>query len=485
MHAIGIPGKFLRSVFRSTLLAGVLAVASLSQAFAAAIIIDNFSGTQQAGPRVFTSSQGTGAGTPPTLTELNGGGALRMQPQNSIINATITYTPSSTLDLTGGGTNNQFLVEFISVLADNNNPLQGLANLTITVNTTSGARQKAGLGIGHNQGNMAFPFIDFTGSGNFSQVTSIVLSFFSQTNVSSGWGTITLDRIWASPPAGAVPSPPSAGFTAVTTTPTANTTLNYALSFNNDQGPATVTGLANTDITISGTAGATTRVVTGSGSTYNVAVSGMTTDGTVILTLGANTVTDLFQQTNPAGATSSTINYVRPPVFTNGPPPATATVGTAYSFNYTTSGLGPITYALNSGSLPTGLTLSSAGAITGTPTIAGTFNGVTRATNVASTNQSFSIVVTCPTLTVNPVTLPNGLVNTAYSAQTLTTSGASGVFTYALTAGALPAGMTLSSAGVLSGTPTATGNFNFTVFSTGPNSATCTGSRGYTLSVAA
>ncbi|MEP7154492.1 MAG: putative Ig domain-containing protein [Betaproteobacteria bacterium] len=466
---------------------GMLAMGAMgaaSQALAAAIIIDNFSGTRQAGTRVFTSTQGGGMGTAPTFTEANGGGAIRMQPQNSIVTATLTYTPAATLDLTGGGTNTQFLVEFISVLADNGLPLQGLSNLTITVNTITGPRQKAGLGVFQNQGNMAFPFTQFTGSGNFAQVTSIVLAFSSQTNVSSGWGTITLDRVWASPTAGAVPTPPGAGFTAITATPTGSTTINYALAFSNNQGAAPIIGLTNTDITISGTAGATTLVVTGSGSSYNVAVSGMTTDGTVALTLGANTITDLWQQANPAGATSTTINYVKPPVFTNGPPPASATVGTPYSFTYTASGLGPITYAINSGALPTGLSLSSAGVISGTPTAAGVFSGATRATNVASTNQSFSITAVCPALTVSPTSLPGGAISSAYSTQTLTTSGATGTFTYLVTAGALPAGLSLSSGGVLSGTPTASGPFNFTITTTGPGAGTCTASRAYSLNIA-
>ena len=68
--------KFTRLAF-----VGMLALGAASQVFAAAIIIDNFSGTRQAGTRAFTSTQGGGMGTAPTFTELNGGGAIRMQPK--------------------------------------------------------------------------------------------------------------------------------------------------------------------------------------------------------------------------------------------------------------------------------------------------------------------------------------------------------------------------------------------------------------------
>lgn len=470
-----------RFVLWSLPVVGVLAFTG--EAFAAAIIIDNFSGTN-VGTRSFVGNQGGGIGTAPTLTLTPaGGGAIRMQPQNSIVSGTLTYTPGGTIDLTGGGTNDQFLVEFISVIADNGLPLQGLSNLSITVNTTTGARQKAGLGITNGQGNMAFPFTTFTGTGNFSQVTSIVLAFFSQTNQSAGWGTITLDRVWASPPAGAVPTAPSPNFTALSASPTGISPINFTLAFNNNQGAAPIAGLASGDLVLSGSALPTTATITGSGASYNVAVSGMSTDGTVIVTLGANTITDLWLQANASGATSPTINYVRPPVFSNGPPPNSATVGTAYSFNYTATGQGPITYSLFSGSVPTGLTLSGAGALSGTPTVAGTFLGVTRATNVASTNQNFSINVVCPSLTLNPISLPSGSVTVPYS-QALSVTGAAGAFNFVVSGGALPQGLTLSGGGILSGTPTGVGGVaNFTVTATGPGAGTCTATRAYSVTI--
>ena len=63
-----------------------------------------------------------------------------------------------------------------------------------------------------------------------------------------------------------------------------------------------------TDVTLGGTAGATTSTVTGSGATYTVAVSGMTTDGTVSATIAAGVATDSSGNLN--SASTSTDNEV-------------------------------------------------------------------------------------------------------------------------------------------------------------------------------
>lgn len=78
----------------------------------------------------------------------------------------------------------------------------------------------------------------------------------------------------------------------------------------------------------------------------------------------------------------------------------------------------------------------------------------------------------CPAFTVNPSSFPNGTAGTAYS-QSMTSSGPLGAPSYAVTAGSLPPGLTLSAAGTISGTPTATGTFSFTV--TVSDASGCTG----------
>jgi hypothetical protein len=75
------------------------------------------------------------------------------------------------------------------------------------------------------------------------------------------------------------------------------------------------------------------------------------------------------------------------------------TVGTAYSATITAQGgLAPYTFAITGGSLPTGLTMTSAGLISGTPSAAGTFNFTVTVTdaNANSGSQGFTIVVNAP-----------------------------------------------------------------------------------------
>ncbi|MGQ3131740.1 MAG: choice-of-anchor J domain-containing protein [Flavobacteriales bacterium] len=84
----------------------------------------------------------------------------------------------------------------------------------------------------------------------------------------------------------------------------------------------------------------------------------------------------------------------------------------------------------------------------------------------------------CPAFTVSPASVPNGTAGSMYS-QNLSQTGALGAPNYAITAGALPPGLTLSAAGVISGTPTATGTFNFTV--TVNDNSGCSGSRAYSI----
>ncbi|MFN4091529.1 MAG: HYR domain-containing protein, partial [Brevundimonas sp.] len=95
-----------------------------------------------------------------------------------------------------------------------------------------------------------------------------------------------------------------------------------------------------------------------------------------------------------------------------------------------------------------------------------------------SATVTFNIVL----LSINETSLSNGAVASAFS-RTLTTTGCTGPCTFAVTSGALPAGVTLSSAGVFSGTPTAGGVFNFTVTVTDAGAGGITASQAYTLTI--
>lgn len=169
-----------------------------------------------------------------------------------------------------------------------------------------------------------------------------------------------------------------------------------------------------------------------------------------------------------------------------------AQAGAAYSQQLTASGAtAPYTYAVSAGSLPAGLALNpSTGLISGTPAAAGTFNFSVRATDSSTGSgapfsivQGYSITASAPTIVVAPATVPNATQFSSYS-QTFTATGGTAPYTFSVTAGALPAGLTLGTDGTLSGTPTAYGSFSFTVTASDSTAGGAfSGGRNYTLTV--
>lgn len=103
------------------------------------------------------------------------------------------------------------------------------------------------------------------------------------------------------------------------------------------------------------------------------------------------------------------------------------------------------------------------------------------ANNRTNVNVQPTSDCTAIALALSPTALPNGTVGTAYS-QTITTSGGTSPYTYTTTAGALPTGLSLSSSGVISGTPTMPATSNFTITAT--DNASHTGNRAYSVTVA-
>jgi len=143
---------------------------------------------------------------------------------------------------------------------------------------------------------------------------------------------------------------------------------------------------------------------------------------------------------------------------------SSATLGTGTSFTGDILALSSIT--LTTGANTNGRTLARNGA-------------VTLDTNTVNTCG----VLLCPIITVNPATLPNGSVGTAYN-QIVSGSGGTAPYTFSISSGALPTGLTLNSvSGAITGVPATAATFNFTITAT--DSTGCAGSRLYTVTIAA
>ena len=147
------------------------------------------------------------------------------------------------------------------------------------------------------------------------------------------------------------------------------------------------------------------------------------------------------------------------------------TIGVPYDvFVSATGAPAPFTWAVISGSLPPGLTFMTTPAgisaeITGTPAALGTSAFTVQVTDTAgnSVTQPLSITINPPPpLSVGTLALPNGTVGIGYTAALQAKSGVP-PYTWSVPPGTLPTGLGLASNGVISGTPTATGTFPFTV----------------------
>ena len=127
----------------------------------------------------------------------------------------------------------------------------------------------------------------------------------------------------------------------------------------------------------------------------------------------------------------------------------------------------------------------SSGLGSSTTTVSATLSGLNAnttyyfrvvATSVGGTTtgseQSFTTNLDgTPTISLGPVSLPSGKISTVYT-QTISATGGTAPYSFTLSAGSLPSGLTLGTNGKLSGTPTVTGTTTFTV--------TATDARGFT-----
>lgn len=248
-------------------------------------------------------------------------------------------------------------------------------------------------------------------------------------------------------------------------TPTGNQTINF-------QNPGSINFGTTPTLTATTTAGlpvtfssATTNVctITSSGSLTTIAPGTCTIDANQAGNGAFHAATEVrqsFQIVVPGGA-----------VFLTTPSPLPSAIGgNPYSVPLMASGGAmPYLFQLISGgnSLP-GVALSDSGVLSGVPHSSGTYSLTVRVVDAAmqTADKTYQIVVNAPTMVLSPATLPSGQVGTAYPTTSFATTGGTAPYEYKVTAGTLPTGLTLSTAGTLSGTPSVSGPFNFTVTAT-------------------
>ena len=235
------------------------------------------------------------------------------------------------------------------------------------------------------------------------------------------------------------------------------------------------------------TAGGTVVTLTGTnlGSATQILFNGVA--GTAISSTATSaTVTAPAHAAGQVDITLTTVGGTSPLVaadhYTFIAPPTAGASSATVAYNSTANAV-----TLNTSGGPTSVTVASTPAhgtatatgtsITYTPTTGyfGSDSFTYTATNSVgtSTAATVTITITSPAITLTPTMLASGTYGTAYS-QTLSASGGQTPYTFATTvaSGALPSGLSLSSAGVVSGTPTAGGTFTFTV--SGTDSSTTT-----------
>ena len=157
------------------------------------------------------------------------------------------------------------------------------------------------------------------------------------------------------------------------------------------------------------------------------------------------------------------VNAAVPPRITSTSPLPGGTVGTPYSEALQAQGgTGTLVWSRTAGSLPTNLTLSSAGVISGTPTNTGTSNFTIRATDALAQfdQEQFSMTIAAA-LSITTQSIQSCRINQNCN-RTLTAAGGTTPYSWDLAPGSapLPAGLTLSPAGAISGRPTAIGLFS-------------------------
>lgn len=208
------------------------------------------------------------------------------------------------------------------------------------------------------------------------------------------------------------------------------------------------------------------------GLTLNPSSGAISGTPTVVATSNFTVKVTDSQTPTPASTTANlSITVNNPPLQITTTTLPQGVINVTYSSTALLTAIGgtqPYTWSISSGSLPSGLMLnSSTGLISGKPTAAGTSSFTAKVTDSSTptaqtATANLSITVNAA-LAVSTASLPSGIIGTAYS-TTLVASGGLTPYSWSLTTGSLPAGLSLNStSGVISGTPTTAVTSNFTV----------------------
>lgn len=454
-------------------------------------LIEGNSGSSNA---VFTVSLDTASGQTVTVNYVTANGTATNGSDYMGTSGTLTFAPGV---LTQSVT--------VAVLGD----VAVEADETFAVNLSGAVNAAIGDGAGQGtiQNDDAAPVLTSIApaSGPASGGTTVTLNgsdlagatavFFGATQA-TGFTVNSSTSITATVPLGS-------GVVDVTVTTPSGTSANAAAARFTYIGAPVVSGLSLTTAYNAGGATAAnldlSTGVTGSVSSYAV---GAAANGTVIVTgsqaqytpnvgyAGPDSFT--FTATGPGGTSNpATVNVtVTLPSLTLTPGSlANGQRAQAYSATLVAGGsVGPYTYAVTGGALPSGLTLTSGGILSGTPQASGAFNFTVTATDSSSGAGPFSVVrgyglnIGAATIALTPAdgALPGATVGVAYNGA-VSADGGIAPYSFAVTTGALPAGLTLASNGSLTGTPTTSGAFTFTVTAT--DAATAGSGGPYTGSV--
>ncbi len=176
-------------------------------------------------------------------------------------------------------------------------------------------------------------------------------------------------------------------------------------------------------------------------------------------------------------ARAETLFIQCPPMSINSATPPAATVNASYVFTFNvTGGKAPYHYSVQSGSLSPGLTVQSSGSITGTPKVSGMFHFTIGVVDTfgCTANRAESLLVQCPVIQLSSGRLPDAQSGHSYL-DSVSASGGISTYHYAIGGGTLPAGLSLTSGGTITGTPKALGEFAFQVIATDSNGCSGTG----------